>query len=263
MPTMNSLSLLITHYNRSDSLERLLRSFRDLGITFATVVVSDDGSKPEHQAKLRSLQTDYKFQLATTPVNKGLGHNINKGQDRIATPYTLYVQEDFQPTATFPEVFARAINIMDQDSSVDLIRFYNHDMMYPGLRPFGHGFSEMRFKLLRPGTAKFFCYSDTPHLRRQNFFMKFGRYTEGVKAIKCEKGMVMSFLQSRGRCLIVDKNDSFCHENTPSEPSTQDYSNFFKIRRMIPGPVFAFVWTIKLTIQLIFHKYRTDYKAIL
>jgi len=262
MQTIQSLSLLITHYNRSDSLERLLNSFRDLGIGFATVVVSDDGSKPDHQEKLRYLQSKFKFQLATTQVNKGLGNNINKGQDLISTPYTLYIQEDFLPIATFPEVFARAIKIMDEESSIDLIRFYNHDMIYPSLRPIRDGFSEMRFKLLYPGTKKFFCYSDTPHLRRHNFFTKFGRYTEGVKAIKCEKGMVMSFLQARGRCLIVDKNECFVHENTESEPSTQDYSDFFKIRRMIPGPIFAFVWTIKLTGQLLFYKYRSDQKVI-
>lgn len=261
MHLLESSSLLITHYNRSASLERLLRSFRDLGVVFAKVVVSDDGSQPEHLEKLTQLQLDYKFQLVTTPINKGLGNNINKGQDRITTPYTLYVQEDFLPTAAFPQAFARALNMMEQEASIDLIRFYNHDLVYPGLRPFRDGFSDMSFRVFRPGTAKFFCYSDTPHLRRHDFFKRFGRYSEGVKAIKCEKGMVMSVLQAKGRCLIADKNDLFVHENSEDEPSTQDYSAFFRIRRLIPGPIFTAAWTVKLTMQLFFHKYRNDQEA--
>ena len=261
MLLLESSSLLITHYNRSASLERLLRSFRDIGVVFAKVVVSDDGSQPEHLEKLTQLQSDFRFQLVTTPVNRGLGNNINKGQDQITTPYTLYVQEDFLPTAAFPQAIARALNLMEQEASIDLIRFYNHDLVYPGLRPFRDQFSDMDFCILRPGTAKFFCYSDTPHLRRQDFFKRFGRYSEGVKAIKCEKSMVMSVLQAKGRCLIADKNDIFVHENSEDEPSTQDYSDFFRIRRLIPGPIFTIAWTAKLTMQFLFRKYRNDQGA--
>ena len=37
--------------------------------------------------------------------DSGLGNNINKGQDAVKTPLTLYVQEDFTPAAIFPESF--------------------------------------------------------------------------------------------------------------------------------------------------------------
>src|ERR1700740_3521524 len=62
-------TLLITHYNRSASLERLLASFRALDCNFSEVLVSDDGSKPEQLEKLRSLQPVYSFRLVTSPKN--------------------------------------------------------------------------------------------------------------------------------------------------------------------------------------------------
>src|SRR5581483_5614559 len=90
-----SVTLLITHYNRSSSLERLLAHFRQLGCTFGEIIVADDASKPEHIDKIKSLQPLYLFRLLTVPQNGGLGRNLNRGQDAVKTPYTLYVQEDF------------------------------------------------------------------------------------------------------------------------------------------------------------------------
>ena len=57
MPTnvFPQITLLITHYNRSSSLERLLSTVKMLGLSFGDIVVSDDGSKPEHQEKLQFL----------------------------------------------------------------------------------------------------------------------------------------------------------------------------------------------------------------
>jgi glycosyltransferase involved in cell wall biosynthesis len=42
------VTLLVTHYNRSQSLEQLLNSFVQLDCRFEDIVVSDDGSRPEH-----------------------------------------------------------------------------------------------------------------------------------------------------------------------------------------------------------------------
>ncbi len=109
MAPFSTVTLLITHYNRSKSLERLLSAFKQWDCVFGDVVVSDDGSKPEHIEYLEALQQKYPFRLVKTPVNKGLGNNINKGQDAVTTPYTLYVQEDFIPTDLFRERLAGAL----------------------------------------------------------------------------------------------------------------------------------------------------------
>jgi glycosyltransferase involved in cell wall biosynthesis len=215
-----AVSLLITNYNRSKSLERLLNSFKQLNCSFGAIIVSDDGSKPEHLDYLKSIQTNYSFELITTPKNKGLANNINKGQDAVKTAYTLYVQEDFDPTPAFPVKLAQAVDILNEREEVDMMRFYAY-FKYPHLTPFKNGFSEMRFNALVPGWKKFYQYSDHPHLRRSNFFEKFGRYEEGTGTEEGEYYMMMSFLKKKGKGLFYEnKNELFEQKNTSSEPST-------------------------------------------
>ncbi len=214
------LTLLITHYNRSRSLERLLINFRDLNCHFDDIVVSDDGSKPEHVDYIKSLHSRFSFRLIETPKNRGLGNNINKGQDAVTAPYTVYIQEDFVPLATFPPKLQEALQFMNERPDLDMVRFYAY-FKYPYLTPVKNGFSEMRFSILYPGYKKFYAYSDHPHLRRSNFLQKFGRYPEGVNVEVSEYGMMMSFLKNKGKALFYDDHKSLLDQvNSSNEPST-------------------------------------------
>ncbi|QEC66633.1 glycosyltransferase family 2 protein [Panacibacter ginsenosidivorans] len=214
------VTLLVTHYNRSRSLERLLQSFKNIECSFGDIVVSDDGSKPEHLNYISQLHNNFEFRSITTPVNKGLGNNINKGQDAIRTAYTLYVQEDFEPAADFAIHFQHALDIADERKDIDLVRFYAY-FKFPYLKPFRDGFSEMKFKWWLPGYKKFYYYSDHPHLRRSNFFEKFGRYPEGVKGDVTEYRMMMSFLKNKGKAMFYEDYKSlFFQKNSAEEPST-------------------------------------------
>jgi glycosyltransferase involved in cell wall biosynthesis len=218
------VTLLVTHYNRSQSLERLLSTFRQQQIGFGGIVVSDDGSKPEHLQKLQALQNEYRFNLVTTPQNRGLGNNINKGQDAVSTPYTLYVQEDFEPKPEFISHFADALNYMQADAGLDIARFYAY-FSYPYTKPYGKGFTEMVFKpqLWANNHLKFYMYSDHPHLRRTSFFQKFGRYAEDVKGDITEYRMAKSFIQHKGRGIFFESfNDLFYQKNSSDEPSTMN-----------------------------------------
>ncbi len=221
MPThFPTISLLITHYNRSRSLERLLQAFRQQNISFGDIVVSDDGSKPEHQERLKEIAPAYGFRLITTPQNRGLGNNINKGQDAVTTPYTLYVQEDFDPKPGYAQHLTDALEIMDERTDVDVVRFYAY-FKYPYLKPFRKGFSEMVFKIWYPGYRKFHVYSDHPHLRRTSFFEKFGRYAEGLKGDRTEFLMNLSFIKKKGKAMFYeDFKGLFDQLNTSDEPST-------------------------------------------
>jgi len=214
------VTLLITHYNRSASLERELKSFEALGMRFGEMVVSDDGSKEEHLQYLQSLQAQHPFRLVTTPKNRGLGHNINKGQDAVKTPYTLYVQEDFVPKPAFAKAFADALQLLEEQPQLDLARFYAY-FRYPHLKPLRNGFSKMAFHPLKTGYRKFYLYSDHPHLRRSNFLEKFGRYPEGIKGDATEYKMMMSVLQKGGQGIFYDDfKGLFDQVNSAEEPST-------------------------------------------
>ncbi|RXK81808.1 glycosyltransferase [Filimonas effusa] len=222
MPRYQGISLLITHYNRSHSLERLLTKMAELDMQFEAIVVSDDGSKPEHLDYVRELATRYFFKLVTTPQNRGLGNNINKGQDAITTPYTLYIQEDFIPLPAFTERLQQGFSFMEADKSIDLVRFYGY--FPPLVRPYKDGFSEMYFTLnpfSKGGYAKFYAYSDHPHLKRSSFPEKFGRYREGIKAERTEYRMMISFLQHKGKGLFYNDFQGLLEQYNPTdEPST-------------------------------------------
>jgi len=215
-----TITLLVTHYNRSQSLARLLQAFRKQEITFGSIVVSDDGSKPEQVDKLKDMVPNYQFNLVTTPQNKGLGNNINKGQDAVTTPYTLYVQEDFDPFPGYGKHLQNALSIMNERADVDVVRFYAY-FKYPYLKPYRDGFSEMIFKIWYPGYKKFHVYSDHPHLRRTSFFEKFGRYAEGTKGDRTEFLMNLSFIKKKGKAMFYeDFKGVFDQVNSSDEPST-------------------------------------------
>jgi glycosyltransferase involved in cell wall biosynthesis len=254
-----NVELLVTHFNRSSSLERLLESFKQLSTSFGNIVVSDDGSRIEHLAELKKLQIKYEFNLIMARNNKGLGNNINKGQDEVVKPYTLYVQEDFVPEPEFNDNFPRALEIMETDESVDLIRFYAY-FKYPYLKEYGPKFSEMVFSnsLLKPDHLKFYVYSDHPHLRRSNFFEKFDRYKEDLKGDVTEFDMCLSFIKKGGKGLFIkDFKAMFEQVNSSSEPSTMERSDwknqknaFVKVLRA----VYLKFRLVKNTIQLIRYK---------
>jgi glycosyltransferase involved in cell wall biosynthesis len=220
-----TITLLVTHYNRSQSLERLLQAFRKQEITFGSIVVSDDGSKPEQIERLKDMVPNYQFNLLTTPQNKGLGNNINKGQDAVTKPYTLYVQEDFDPFPGYGKHLQNALSIMNERADVDMVRFYAY-FKYPYLKPYRNGFSEMIFKIWYPGYKKFHVYSDHPHLRRTTFFEKFGRYAEGIKGDRTEFLMNLSFIKKKGKAMFYEDFKSlFDQVNSSDEPSTMTRSD--------------------------------------
>jgi len=236
------VTLLITHYNRSKSLEHLLKRCTEEELAFKEIVISDDGSKAEHLDYINKLQGSYNFRLITTPVNKGLGNNINKGQDAVKTPYTLYVQEDFEPTADFAPNFVNAVKLMDEEDW-DLIRFYTFPWArFPYLKDYKFSYARMLFRpeLWFLNHLKFRLYSDHPHLRRSNFFEKFGRYIEGQRGDPTEYNMCMQFIIKGGKALLFNGSDLFLHEHGAIEPNTMvrskwklSNSMFIKIARSI------------------------------
>ncbi|MCP1385386.1 glycosyltransferase [Runella salmonicolor] len=253
------VTLLITHYNRSSSLERLLKSFQNLGCVFDDIVVSDDASKPEHFKAVEAMKEKYGFTLVSTPQNKGLGNNINKGQAAVKSPYTLYVQEDFVPKPAFVTHFKDALAFMELDNELDIVRFYAY-FAYPYLKPHAKGYSLMVFKpwIWYTDHLKFYYYSDHPHLRRSTFLDKFGKYAEGIKSDRTEFLMCLSVLKKKGKGLFFNEFTTlFDQKNSSDEPSTIQRSSW----RESTNPAFmALRWfylkfrLLKNTVELITFK---------
>lgn len=258
--TFEDITLLVTHYNRSSSLERLLKSFKELGFVFGDIVVSDDGSRKEHLDKVKILALEYNARLITTPVNKGLGNNINKGQDIVVTPYTLYIQEDFVPQAAFLTHLVDGYKIMKEDGCWDLISFYAYEK-YPYAKPYKLGFSERVFKAAPwyTNNLKFYVYSDHPHLRKSSFLTDIGRYVENKNVDVTEMQMTLLFIKRGGRSLMYDDHYSLLVQaNSQAEPSTAAHrtsllspSSNPKIFRVLKWGYAKYKF-LKLNLQLVF-----------
>jgi glycosyltransferase involved in cell wall biosynthesis len=258
--TFSNVTLLITHYNRSNSLERLLKAFKDLNCHFDDIVISDDGSKREQLEHIEKLHSDYTFRLITTPVNKGLGNNINKGQDSVNTAYTLYIQEDFTPKETFPKHFTDALNIMQDDPKWDMITLYSYGS-YPYLKPYKLGFSEKVFHYAPwyTNNTKFYLYGDHPHLRKSSFLKDFGRYPEGLNGDQTEMQMSFAFIKNGGKSLIYEDNYGLLtQENSEDEPSTATFRKSWRGGNSLPLKIakwgYAKYKFIKLNFQLLAKK---------
>jgi len=218
------VTLLITHYNRSKSLERLLTTLKKYKISFDEIIVSDGGSKKEHLDFVSGMQKEFGFKLLTSKINKGLGNTINVGQDAVKTPYILYIQDDFFPKSALGAVIKDGLNIMQQEQKWDIVRFYAFPWSpFPYLKPYKKGFSEMKFSLWPwyLSHLKFFVYSDHPHLKRRSFPEKFGRYFESINGDITEMNMCRSFLKHNGAGLFYNQFENlFEHNNPEDEPGT-------------------------------------------
>jgi glycosyltransferase involved in cell wall biosynthesis len=233
----DEVSLLITHYNRSASLESLLHAFKSLKCSFQEIIVSDDGSTENHLTTLKKLQEVFDFKLITSAINKGLGNNLNKGQAAATCRLTLYVQEDFIPTEKFPEEFQKALAIFNEQEDLDIIRFYAY-IKYPYLADDKDGYSLMLIKPWYTDYQKIYYYSDHPHLRRSSFNQKFGNYAEGIKGDRTEYQMCVSFIQKKGKGLFYNDFQSlFIQQNSEAEPSTMTRTNLTQSK----NPVITFV----------------------
>ncbi|MBB5436363.1 glycosyltransferase involved in cell wall biosynthesis [Pedobacter sp. AK017] len=219
---ISEVTLLITHFNRSESLQRLLNTLNSYKISFDEVIVSDGGSREEHLSAVIKLQQEFGFTLLTSETNKGLGNTINVGQDAVKTPYILYIQEDFVPKAALGQALIDGLEIMKNESQWDIVRFYSFPWApFPYLKPYKSGFSEMKFSLWPwyISHIKFYVYSDHPHLKRRSYPEKFGRYIESPKGDVTEMGMCRTFLKKKGRGLYFDNfKNLFEHDNSDHEP---------------------------------------------
>lgn len=220
MALHKEITLLITHYNRTTSLERLFASLKKLDLHFGEIIVSDDGSETEQIDRLEELQQKFGFRLLKAVQNAGLGANINKGQRAVTTPYILYVQEDFEIDAKFLPILTESLAIMKKDEGLDLVRFFAH-FRYPYLKPYNGGFEEVAIPSLATDYHKIYAYSDTPHLKRATFEQKFGAYREDIGSDRMEYRMCISFIVNHGRCIISKHFKTlFLHDNLVAEPST-------------------------------------------
>ncbi|MES2457714.1 MAG: glycosyltransferase [Bacteroidota bacterium] len=222
MTQLSDITLLVTHFNRSESLSRLLQTLSNIGLSFTEIIISDGGSNDKHLNEVIRLRDVYNYTLLTTEENKGLGNSINVGQDAAKTNFIVYIQEDFVPKPAFKAALIDGLEIIKSEPKWDLVRFYAFPWApFPYRKPYKKGFSELIFSLspFYTNHNKFYVYADHPHIKRKTFPEKFGRYVETLSGDVTEMAMCRSFLKNQGEALYFDRfEDLFEHDNPEDEP---------------------------------------------
>lgn len=114
------VSVLFVTYKRVDLLERAVHSFRkNTSYPRLEVVIADDGSGPEIQARIRKLPADV---FALSPVNQGLGPNNNNGIAHCSGKYILMIQDDWECFGP-PDYLRNAVRVMEANPTVGTINF--------------------------------------------------------------------------------------------------------------------------------------------
>ncbi|WP_179315813.1 glycosyltransferase family 2 protein [Winogradskyella undariae] len=168
------LSILITHYNRSDALKQCIQAVRSIEWSMLfEIVVSDDGSEEEH---LNSIKKIHGIRIIFAEENEGLAANINKGIKACKGDYLLYCQEDFLIKPDLENILKECYGLLNKDR-LDMIRF-RANYHFPKLNPLSlhvGGIPKFSWKNFHYNA---FQYSDNIFLTTPAFFEQNKFYLE-------------------------------------------------------------------------------------
>lgn len=193
------ISILITHFNRFESLLICLHSFKSLSLRNVEFVVSDDGSEPSVQNKLKNNKVDT---LILNDINTGLSSNLNRGIRACKGSYILYCQEDYIPKAELSFYILQAINII-KSGKADMCRLkanYN----FPHLIPLNSDYNLIPKFSWKNFYYNTFQYSDNPFITRSDFFNDYGFFLDNVSGPYGENEYAIRIMKSRAKIAICN-----------------------------------------------------------
>jgi len=242
------ISILITHYNRPEVLEKCISSLRKLawGSIPIEIVVSDDASKEITQRFIKKLPID---KLIISPVNKGLTSNINTGIRNCSGKYILYCQEDFIPKMELVERLPEIIKVLDSGMA-DMVRL-KANYKFPKLLKLTENiklipkFSWQNFYL------NTFQYSDHPFIVNKSFFNTYGYYLENTSGAYGENEYAIRIMKSNARIAIVN---SYLFTSNSVAVSVIEKTEFRKKRTLFKKiKLYKFIRAVRLHLEYLFY----------
>jgi hypothetical protein len=191
------VSVLFVTYKRVHLLRRSLESFlANTSYPNLELVVTDDGSPGWMQEEISKLPF---HRHILGKKRRGVGANSNEGLRHCTGDYILFLQDDWECQG--PDSYlTHALNVMQADPSIGLVRFYGVDSTVNSSQRIDYPPLSCR-RLLMPkelSSSNRFIYSDTPHLRSKLLDVQLGPYREDTSMETCEKDFGQRFLaQSR------------------------------------------------------------------
>lgn len=242
------VSVLLVTYNRADLLEQTFHHLRERlntsGLTLE-YVITDDASASEHLEKVLALPAG---KHVTTPVNRGLGNNCNKGIAACAGKLIFQLQDDWEFLGP-ADVLKTAMRILDADPEIGVVQLIDAVPELPHeLRTLADGttyraFANDGLSQRRPSGAR--PYSDQPHVKHRQFIHDIGPYQEGVPMADMELDYQRAVAcQTRWRVASLPGVSAFAHLGADQSFNTSTLRNqrLARLERTpIVGPLFRVV----------------------
>jgi len=182
------VSALFITWRRFDLLKPTVESFiRNTNYPNLEIVIADDGSGAEVQARIRTLPAQH-FALASR--HRGLGANNNNGLRLCTGKYILMIQDDWLCHGPI-DYLVNVVDVLETNPEVGIINFAgssnppDFNMPLKGTR----NTTERCYVTPRPfedGRNEHFLYSDQPHIRSRAALEHVGLYLEDRDMERCE-----------------------------------------------------------------------------
>lgn len=215
---MHEVTLVITTHNRTDLLERTLRSFFKYNTypIAKTIIIEDSGIKQDFQTVEKIVQGP--LQLIINEVNLGQIASIDRAYAAVNTDYIFHCEEDWEFHE--PCFIEKSFSILATDSKIFTVwlRAHNdtngHGILFD--QPLQSSEGE-QYYLMEAARKKHWCgFTFNPGLRRTRDCMLFHPYNE-LQVRKQKNGlMVMGeidlsiYYQEQGyRAAITSKSEGY------------------------------------------------------
>ncbi|MGJ0507143.1 MAG: glycosyltransferase [Methylocystis sp.] len=183
------ISVVFVTYNRVVTLGPTLTSFlsnTDYPRDRLELVVADDGSPLEAQRAIREMGFDV---CALSPVNRGMGANVNQGIEASRGDYLLHIQDDWVCVGP-PNYLRRAVAVLETNNDVGLVICRPHPRCLGERRRAEVGDDAVRIFDNDPRRQVKMvgdhAYTDWPHLKRRLFIQTIGEYKESRRMWETE-----------------------------------------------------------------------------
>jgi glycosyltransferase involved in cell wall biosynthesis len=180
------VSVLFITYKRFEMLEQSLCRFREnTDYPNLQLVIADDGSGPDIQAKIRTLPADI---FALMPKNRGLGANNNNGLRHCTGKYILMIQDDC--ICRGPRDYLRnTVLVMEANPGVGIVNYCGAPHPIDESRMLAGGTEPCYVtpRAYENAAQEYFLYTDQPHVISRAALEHVGYYLELRDMEECER----------------------------------------------------------------------------
>jgi len=179
----DDLTVIIPLYNKSETIERAVRSVLRQNMQPNAIIIVDDGSEDDGPLKIRNLQTHHACIKLIEQENMGVSAARNRGVMESQTTFVAFLDADDE---WLPEHTSNLKNVISKNERADFYSVpYTIDSPDGGLEPhiaLPDSFNGIITNFVRTYSDGYGLIHSSTVCFRRSFFFDIGGFPEGVKS---------------------------------------------------------------------------------